>query len=187
MKRIFLTLLAINIILSGNIYAQEEKKMAQAKKSLVVYYSKTGHTEKIAKDIASGLNADIEKIIDKKKRTGFFGFIFGGRDAMKKRLTDIEPVKKNPANYNLVILGTPVWAGNITPAVRTYIHMNKAKLKKTAFIISSGGAKPEKIIPCFEELLGKNNAVFISLTEKEFKNEKIYKEKIEKFIREINK
>ncbi|MFH1248895.1 MAG: NAD(P)H-dependent oxidoreductase [archaeon] len=84
-------------------------------KTLVVYYSRTGTTKKVASEIASILKCGIEEIIDLKNRSGPIGWINAGRDGMKKILSDISRIKKNPADYDLVIIGTPIWGGNVSP------------------------------------------------------------------------
>ena len=94
----------------------------------MVYYSRTGNTEKIGNEIAKILKADTEQIIDKKDRSGSIGWVVAGKDGMGKKLTKIETVKKDPAKYDLVIVGTPVLV-NMTPAVRTYLRKFKGKFK----------------------------------------------------------
>jgi len=71
-------------------------------KALVVYYSRTNSTKKIAESVAKCLKADIDEIIDKKSRSGPIGFLTGGRDAMQKKETAIE-FEKSPEKYDLVI------------------------------------------------------------------------------------
>ncbi len=161
--------------------------MENQKKILVAYYSKTGNTERVAKDIASGLGADLEKIIDQKDRSGIFGFIFGGRDAMKKRGTKIGILNYDPAAYDLVIIGTPVWASNPVPAARTYLEENKSKIKSLAFFETSGGTAPEKIAVFIEEVVGGKAAVIAGFNQKELREEKTYKEKIAAFVEAINR
>ena len=107
------------------------------KKILVVYYSRTGNTRKVGKMISKILKADSEEIIDKKNRSGILGWIFGGRDAMMKKGTEIE-YKKDPSKYNLVVIGTPIWVATVTPAIRTYLESNK--IKKVAFFCTYGGS-----------------------------------------------
>jgi len=114
-------------------------------KALIVYYSRTGNTEKIAKEISGNLKVDIDEIIDMTNRKGIIGWLRGGRDAMKNILTEIKN-KKNPLRYDLVIIGTPIWAGTLCPAVRTYLSKNK--FKKIAFFCTFGG-NPGK---SFEEM-----------------------------------
>jgi flavodoxin len=105
-------------------------------KTLVTYYSKTGNTKEVAKQIAKELNADIDEIVDKTNRDGFINYIKSGFHALRKKLTKIT-TKKDPSNYHLVIIGTPIWAGREAPAVRTYMKENN--LKKVAFFCTAGG------------------------------------------------
>jgi flavodoxin len=101
-------------------------------KCLVVYYTRTGTTRFAAETIAAELGADLEEIVDLKKREGKLGWIIGGKDASQKKLTKIAPLKRSPADYDLVVLGTPIWAWAPTPAVRTYISQNDLSGKKVA-------------------------------------------------------
>jgi flavodoxin len=117
-------------------------------KTLVAFYSRTGNTKKVAEKIAAKLNANVEEIIDKKKRSGIFGWFGAAWDAAKKRFTVIE-TKFNPEEYDLVIIGTPVWASDISPAVRTYI--NNYKLKNIA-LFCTYGCSVGKTFESIEEL-----------------------------------
>jgi flavodoxin len=186
MKRLLLAV-AVVILVSGKGFSEEGKKMGATKKILVVYYSKTGNTERVAKEVAAALNADLEKVIDRKDRSGIFGFLTGGRDGMKKKMTDIDPPKKNPADYDLVILSTPVWGGDMTPAIRTYVAMNKTNLNAIACIITAGRTRAEKVVPSFAEAAGKRPVAYVGFVSKELKNEAVYKEKLAKFIEELKK
>ena len=154
-------------------------------KILIVYYSRGGNTERVANDIAARLGADIEKIIDKKSRNGLFGFIFGGRDAMRERETEIGNLIKNVADYDLVIFGTPIWASNITPAIRTYINKVKNNLKNTAFFITSGNTDSATIVGKIEKLVGKKIRAHVGLNNRELKNKETYNKKITNFVEAI--
>ena len=101
-------------------------------KSLVVYYTRTGKTRFVAETVAAELGADLEEIVDLKKREGKLGWIIGGKDASQKKLTKIAPLKRSPADYDLVVIGTPIWAWAPTPAVRTYITQNDFSGKRVA-------------------------------------------------------
>jgi flavodoxin len=153
-----------------------------AKKVLVVYYSKTGNTERVAKDIASRLGADIEKIIDKKNRAGILGYIFGGRDGMKERTTEIGPITKNPAEYDIVVIGTPVWGWNMTPAVRTYIEQNRDRLKSVAFFATAGNFDMAKMTVFMEKLAGKKAVASTGFNRGDLKDEKVYGGKLTAFV-----
>jgi flavodoxin len=182
------------VFFAGQVFATDAAKqgagageMIAPKKVLVVYYSRSGHTKKIAEDIGRQLNADVEQLIDRKDRSGAGGYLKGGRDASKEALTEIEPVKYDPAKYDLVVMGTPVWAWNMSPAIRTYITGNKAAFKEIAFFTSSGGSKPDKIVAKMETLAGKKakaSAGFFDSEHKEKARAK-YEEKIKTFTAQL--
>jgi len=105
-------------------------------KTLVVYYTRTGNSKFAAETIAAELGADMEEVIDLKNRQGRLAFLPAGRDAMQGKETQIAQTKRNPADYDLIIIGQPVWAGNTTPAIRTYLNKNDLSGKKVALFFS---------------------------------------------------
>ncbi len=137
-----------------------------AKKALVVFYSRTGVTAKVARKIAAAMPCELEEIIDTKSRAGLLGWLGGGRDAFRKKKTVIRQTEKPPAAYDLVILGTPVWAGNMTPAIRTYITQNKENLKEVAFFCTMGNAGEKRTLRKMEELCGKKPSAVLAVKQK---------------------
>jgi len=83
-------------------------------KTLVVYFSLTGNTKVVAEKIAKKLNADIDSIIDTAK--------VGDKGVMKEVNIDF---KKDPSKYDLVVIGSPVWAFGIPPFTKKYLQNNK--------------------------------------------------------------
>jgi flavodoxin len=136
------------------------KKSGENSDILVVFYSRTGNTSYVGKKIAKILEAEIDEIIDLKNRGGIMGWLGGGRDAFFKRRTKIKN-KKNPEDYKKIIIGSPIWAGTITPAVREYLIKYKTKLnsKKLYFYCTFGGS-PGKYFSDAESLSKKSLATF---------------------------
>jgi flavodoxin len=149
-------------------------------KSLIVFYSRSGNTRKVAEKISKNLNADIDEIIDKTNRQGIKGWIFGGRDALKNNQTKIE-YKKDPSKYRLVIIGTPIWAATVSPAIRTYLTDNK--FPRVAFFCTCGGKSGK----AFEEMekLSKKPIATLELVDKKL-GEEFCEEKIKKFCKELH-
>ena len=114
-------------------------------KSLVVYYTRTGNARFVAETIAAEIGSDVEEVIDMKKRSGVLGYLSGGKDARQGKETQIAPSKKSPADYDLIIVGTPIWAARPTPAVTTYLKKNNLSGKKVAVFFTQGGKKPQGI------------------------------------------
>lgn len=111
-------LLVVVLTCCNFVFAQGNPKV------LVVYYSRDGHTKSVAESLAKRFNADIERLIDKKKRTGPIGFPRAGKDAIAGNLTELEALKFDPQDYQTILIGTPGWWGNVTPAVRTFVTEN---------------------------------------------------------------
>jgi len=113
-------------------------------KNLVVYYSRTGNTKKVAEEISKIIKADIDEVSENKNRKGIIGWLGAGKDAMSKKETKIS-FKINPDKYDLILIGTPIWGFTVVPAIRTYLLHNKDKLKKVAFFSTSGGSPIDKV------------------------------------------
>ena len=122
-------------------------------KTLIVYYSRTGVTKKVAEILRQKLNCDVEEIIDNKNRKGPVGYMLSGREAMKKITPPIEPLTKNIADYDLVIVGTPVWAFTMSSPIRTFLTEQKDKIKKTAFFVTESGSGHEKTFQYMAEII----------------------------------
>ncbi|MCX7837158.1 MAG: NAD(P)H-dependent oxidoreductase [candidate division WOR-3 bacterium] len=107
-------------------------------KALIVYYSLTGKTEMIAQTIAKTLKAEIRKVEEIKKRN-FFGLIRGVFEAIKGKGSKIKPMDFNLTNYDLIFLGTPVWAFKPAPAINAFISKADFKDKKIILFVTMGG------------------------------------------------
>ena len=123
-------------------------------KCLVVYYTRTGKTRDVAETIAAELGADLEEIVDLKKREGKLGWLSGGRDAMQKKQTEIAPTAKASCDYDLVLLGTPIWAWAPTPALRTYVARNVLVGRRVAVFYTFDSDPKQASEKIHEMLLG---------------------------------
>jgi flavodoxin len=157
------------------------------KKILVVYYSRTGNTERVARDLASRLGADIEKITDKKKRSGLLGILSISKDIMKQKGTEIEEIQKNPAGYDIVAIGTPVWGPIPASAVSAYLEKTKADLPKAVFFTTSGSSTPENTVAYLEKIAGKKAVYYFGFNSEELKDAGLYESKISSVVENFKK
>ena len=148
-------------------------------KALVVFYSRTGMTRTVGKAISALLRCDIDEIKDKKDRNGMIGYVKAGRDAAMRKETGIE-FKKDPGKYDMVIIGTPVWAWNMCPAVRSYLASFKDRIKDIAFFCTMHGVGDKKTFKEMQGLCGEPKAV-LSVLEKEVKG-KAYSDRLREFV-----
>ena len=156
-------------------------------KVLVVYYSRTGHTQLVAEKLAKKFAADIEQLIDQHKRTGVFGASSAGKDAIASKTTVIGPLKHNPKDYDIILIGGPSWFGNTTPAVRTFIMQNDLSNKKIGLFGMCHVTGVEHALQEAADLITKGKAEkfpTMPLRERELK-EAILSKKIDDFYNQV--
>lgn len=92
------------------------------KKSLVVYYSYEGNTKLIAEAIKEITKSDIIELrpIKEMSSTGFMKYMWGGKNVFLRKKPNLEPFEKNPEDYDLLFIGTPVWVMTYAPPLRTF-------------------------------------------------------------------
>ncbi len=153
-------------------------------KTLIVYYSRTGRTKKIAEKIQSALDGDIDRIQDTKNREGLLGWLSAGRDAEIKRTTKLKDVQLNPSNYEVIIIGSPTWNGHVSVPIRSYIQLNQEDFAHVA-LFSTGDVDKLNAIYDMKEMIKKKVLISMHLIrEKEIDNNK-YHEKVENFVEKI--
>ena len=113
-------------------------------KKLVVFYSLTGKTEIVAKTIAKELKADHCRVEEIKKRNRFLAYITGGYAAIRDRCSEIKPVELNVHDYDLILLGSPIWASRPVPAINAFINNTDFKNKEVIAFFTMGGTEYKK-------------------------------------------
>ncbi|MCC7574280.1 SET domain-containing protein-lysine N-methyltransferase [Candidatus Woesearchaeota archaeon] len=111
------------------------RKNFKNKKVLIAYYSRTGNTKKVAEYLAENMGFDVDEITTD-KRDGIIGYLKRGYESASNKKSRIS-FNKNPESYDLVIIGTPIWAYNISSPIRTYLVLCK-NVNVAAFCTMSG-------------------------------------------------
>lgn len=125
-------------------------------KTLIVFYTRGGTTRTVAEALQArlGKTAQLLEITDLTKRSGILGWILAGRDAIRRKPTIIEAADMDVKKYDLVVVGTPNWGSNLTPAVRTWLSLHAKECKRLAFYAVSGGNHPGKTLVQLAEASG---------------------------------
>ncbi|MBD8892679.1 flavodoxin family protein [Roseibium litorale] len=135
-------------------------------KCLIVFYSRTGHTYGVARAIATGLEGDLEQLVERRWR----GYLAAGLGAVLRHKVQLKPVISDPETYDLVILGTPVWVGCLPPAMRSYIAANADKFHEIAFFCTEGGWGARNMFRQMERQCGKSPLATLEITETDLKS-----------------
>ncbi|MFX1269774.1 MAG: flavodoxin family protein [Promethearchaeota archaeon] len=110
-------------------------------KILIVYYSLTGNTQFIAEIIQDITKADILELkpIKELNSSSSMKYMWGGFQATMKMKPKLYEIDKNPLDYDLLFLGTPVWAWTYSPPLRSFLSMYDLSDKKIAIWTCSAG------------------------------------------------
>lgn len=148
--------------------------------ALVVYYSRTGYTEKLAEDISAQLDSELEKIRDMKDRSGVLGYLGSGWETIRGKRPDIKEPEYDPADFDVTIIGTPVWVQKPCTPVMTYLDRYSERFNKTAYFCTLGGSGAEKTMRKLENH-AKRPLDTLSLTTNTVK-EGDYQHEVKRFI-----
>jgi flavodoxin len=131
-------------------------KKKDEQKILVVYYSLDGNTRFVAKTIAEHIDADILELIPKKKLTskGIGKYIWGSSQILMNKEPELKKFTKDPKDYDIIFIGTPIWWYTFTPPVRTFFHTVKLKKKKIGLFSCNEGNQRKTFERMKRELKG---------------------------------
>ena len=113
-------------------------------KILVVYYSLTGKTESVARAIADASDGQLYKITvaksypsDSKARRAELE-----KEIENNYLPPLVAANVNPENYDIIFLGSPVWANHISQPVKAFLaQYNLTGKRVIPFVTHSGGGR----------------------------------------------
>lgn len=95
-------------------------------KKIVVYFSYTGNTKKIAESISKKLNCDILEIKPEVPYSTDYQTVVDQEqnNETAKKTPNIQKIDKDISKYDEIILGSPVWWYTIAPVIRTFLKEN---------------------------------------------------------------
>lgn len=114
-----------------------------------IFYSLEGNTKMVAEAISNSIGADVLELkpIKEYHTKGFKKYLWNGKSIMLKEKPTLESYDKN-LDYDLIIFGSPIWAGTFSPPIRTFISENDLSGKKVAFFVCHMGGGASR---CFTE------------------------------------
>lgn len=117
-------------------------------KILCIYYSRSGNTKQAMEEIAQALDAELVEITDGVDRSGTAGWLRSGRDAMRRTLEPLKPfeTERPLQEYQLVVVGTPVWAGRCSSVTRAFLKKYGKKLTNAAYVVTRGSEKRDEAV-----------------------------------------
>lgn len=109
--------------------------------TLIVYYSHSGNTRKLANLIAQQIDADCLEIIPEKPYPNDYTSVVN--QAKQEISRNFRPTLKNAQinlnKYTTIFIGSPNWWSSIAPPIATFIDTNDLSAKKIIPFCTHGG------------------------------------------------
>ena len=118
MKKIFLLTLIFVCVFSGSVYAEG--------KTLVAYFSWSGNTAALAKNIADETGSAVLDVAKKEQN--------------RKARPELANHVQDMAQYDTIFLGYPCWWGNMPMAVFTFLEEYDFSGKRVIPFVTHGGS-----------------------------------------------
>lgn len=118
-------------------------------KTLIVYYSYTNHVQEIVTELCRQIEADVLRIEPAEKGLDYAAnnYALGSAliSAIRSNPDDassypaIDPVNIDLGKYDCIIIGAPLWWGNMAAPLQSYLFQNGEEMagKKIGLIVSS--------------------------------------------------
>ena len=141
--------------------------VSKTMKILVVYYSRSGYTARVASALAAQCKGQIEQLRSVDLREGWRGYMRSAMEAITKAAPPIRLPQHKPELFDLVIIGTPVWAQNMASPVRSYLATHAARLSRVAFFCTMGGTGDARTFRELARVCGRSPQGNLALTDAE--------------------
>lgn len=145
MKKILIALVAMTLVLAA--CGQNSKKEM---KTLVAYFSATGTTEAVAKDLAEVTDATLYEI---KPEVKYTAADLDWRNKESRSSVEMQDKNSRPAfvkdledadTYDRIFIGFPVWWYTAPTIINTFIEAYGFEGKAVIFFATSGGSTIDK-------------------------------------------
>lgn len=117
--------------------------------TLVVFYSLTGNNRHLARNLADKLESNLVEIIEKKHRTVLTIML----DTVFKRGTRIETINADLAEYDHIVLVSPIWNSRLATPMQTFLRSANATIPRYSFVSLCGHGTPAQTAVITEQLV----------------------------------
>jgi len=145
-------------------------------KTLVVYYSHTNNVHRIISELSSQIEVDVVRVEPAEKGLDYAANNYAIGSALIAAIRNnpdnpgsypaIDPVDVNPAEYDTIIIGAPLWWSNMAAPMQTFLFQHGEEMagKNIGLIVSSASSGisgvesdgrrlgPRRQVPCPESV-----------------------------------
>lgn len=141
---------------TNSVQSSASHESLKGKKVLIAYYSWSGHTKQVAEQIQKEIGGDLFEIKTVQPYPNEHG---AASDVAKKELDanarpELSTKVANMADYDVIVLGYPIWWYTSPMAVNTFLESYDLKGKVIVPFCTSGGYGVEKSVADIRKVVG---------------------------------
>jgi len=142
MKKIIFTMLVGLCVMACTSQPKTQQIEEPTKKVLVLYFSITNTTKQMAEYIQQKTGADIEKIQPVEAYSEVYQEIItrSQEERENNTLPELQPLKSNIADYDIIFLGYPIWFGTYAQPIKTLLNNTDLSGKVVVPFSTSGSS-----------------------------------------------
>jgi flavodoxin len=155
------------------------------KRGLIVFYSRTGYTASLAKELASMSGWDLMEIKDRRPRDGIWGQLRCASDVLLHRRPAIQAYDRSVEGYETIVLAAPVWLQSLASPMRTFIARHRGHFAAVAHVCTYGGRGAEQAARQAAELADAPLVASLAVTSYELEQGD-YRKRLDEFLKKLH-
>ena len=137
---------------------------------LVVCYSYTGTTRRLAQLLCSHHGWPLGEILDERPRAGAGGTWRCFLDSMLRRHPPVRYQGPDPEDFHTVVLMSPIWVYRLAGPMRSFITSRRNTLRRVAVISTMGSAGASNAVAEIAHVLGRPPILADAFTTREIED-----------------
>lgn len=127
---------------------------ATGKRAVIIYYSRTGNTDALARMIQAQTGADLLRLEVKEPYAEAYGdMTYIARDEVRRGTRrELSTAVPDLSGYDVVFFGSPYWWGSLSVPAQTFLMDHPLGGKTVYPFITSGSSSPEGALRRLREL-----------------------------------
>ena len=122
-------------------------------KTSVIYHSYSGNTRSVAERVSASCEGTLIELKPLNNYSTLTAYTIGCYRAMKGISDPIEPAEIDVSSDDMIVIGTPVWAGKATPPINAAVEALKGCMGKKAVIFATCGGQERDTLPILKKSL----------------------------------
>jgi len=157
------------------------------KSTLVVYYSQSHHSQKLANAIATKLNVNTYEIEVDRYHLPVLGYLRAGLNSITGKLPSLTNPVPDFQDYQRIVICGPVWTSYPATPIRAFLRQYGPTLpaEVALFLTSGGHSPPEEAFEMAQTLLGRPLKVAMNISNSEQETH-VFETKVATFCEALN-